>query len=283
MQSRVVGLGLISLVSFVLMGACTKELPENEKIKIHVAVTSVTYADFVSKIGGDEVAVSVLIPAGVDPHDFEPSFNKVREISDVGIYFRIGKVFSIEDVWIENIKSNNKSINVVDCSKGLTLKNNNPHMWLGIEEAKGIVENIYSSLSELKPDFKQQFYNNKIGFIGKLDSMDNAFMQLSKQLTQKKLLVYHPAWNYFLSRYGIEEISIEKEGKEPKAGDLREVIDFARKNKVRSIFVEPQFDATSAEAIASEINAEIVSINPMPRDFIENLDDLFNKFSKYLK
>lgn len=277
----------ILIVVFLLLaplsGCSKKEVPAGVNNIINTAVTTNPYSDLVKKVGGEKISVLTLIPPGTDPHDFEPSFNQVKEIAGVDIYFRVGEIFTIENNWMGNIRSNNKNIKVVDCSAGINIIDGNPHMWLGLEEVKSIIRNISDALSEISPADKEYFKENAAAFISKVDSMDRKIGSVLSEVSNKKMLVYHPAWKYFLSRYNVEEISIEREGKEPKAGDLREVIDYAKANNIKAIFVEPQFDMTSASAVADEIGAEMVKINPLPEDYLANLEDILNKLKEYLK
>lgn len=247
-----------------------------------MSVSITPFADFVKKVGGSKVDVTVLIPPGVDPHDFEPSFQHLRSIADADIYFRVGEVFHLENSWLQNIKLNNEQLQIEDCSKGIEIINNNPHYWLGLDEVKTAANNIFVELVRLQPDSKEYFKKNLDSFIYKIDSANGVLQNEFEKIKNKKLLVYHPAWNYFVKNFGIEEISIERNGKEPKAADLRNVIDYAKAEKIKAIFVEPQFESTSAKAIADEVGAVVETINPLPKDFLLNLDDLKTKLSTYL-
>ena len=80
-------------------------------------------------------------------------------------------------------------------------------------------------------------------------------------------MIYHPALSYFARDYGLHQISIEEGGKEPSPAHLKRLIDFARKEGVRVIFVQPEFDRRNAEIIARETGTQIVPINPLSYDW----------------
>ncbi|MFC2133552.1 metal ABC transporter solute-binding protein, Zn/Mn family [Bacteroidota bacterium] len=271
------------LFLLILLSACSEQDVEETGGKIKAAVSTITYADFVKQVGGENVDIIHLIPAGVDPHDFEPNFNRVKKIADADIYFRIGEIFTIENNWIQTIKAANENIEIADCSDGINIRNNNPHIWLGLEEVKTIVENICRAFVKIDTASADYYKHNKEVFISRIDSLNDQLKQDFDQLTKKEVLVYHPAWRYFLSRYGLEEISIEKDGKEPKAKDLHNLIDYAKLKGIKAIFIEPQFDIKAASTIADEIGAQIVMLNPIPEDFFVNINDIREKFMKYLK
>ncbi|OGU59637.1 MAG: hypothetical protein A2V66_17895 [Ignavibacteria bacterium RBG_13_36_8] len=275
---------LIVLLSFSLLFLiCSCKKKEVKDGIIKVAVTISPYGDFISKIGGNRVNVVVLIPAGADPHNFEPSFNQLLNVTKANVYFRVGEVLQIENEWIKRIEDIDKRLKIIDCSKGINVINNNPHMWLGLEEVKVIIENIYSAMVVIDPKYEEYFGINKERFVRQIDSMDVFLKNDFQELSKREIIVYHPAWEYFTSHYGIVEIGIEKEGKNPRAGDLKELITNAKSKKVKAVFIEPQFDITSAKTIADEIGGEVVTINPLPSDFLQNLNDLKMKFNMYLK
>ena len=84
-------------------------------------------------------------------------------------------------------------------------------------------------------------------------------------------MVYHPSWGYFARNYGVEQIPIEKEGKEPTGKGIKQVVDQARKDGIKVIFASPQFNTTSAEVIAKEINGRVVLIDPLAKDYVANI------------
>jgi zinc transport system substrate-binding protein len=96
-------------------------------------------------------------------------------------------------------------------------------------------------------------------------------------------LVFHPAWGYFARAYGIEQVPIEIEGKDPKPARLKELIEHARKKHIKMIFVQPQFATKSAELVAKEIGGQVAVANPLAEDWMANLRKIANKFEAALK
>lgn len=96
-------------------------------------------------------------------------------------------------------------------------------------------------------------------------------------------MVFHPAWGYFASAYGLQQIAVEMEGKDPKPADLKHLIEYARRRKIRVIFVQPQFSTKSAEVIANAIGGRIVPADPLAADWAQNLRRTGAKFKPVLK
>jgi zinc transport system substrate-binding protein len=96
----------------------------------------------------------------------------------------------------------------------------------------------------------------------------------------RKILVYHPAWAYLCRDYGLEQISIQKEGKEPTPQDLTQLTDEARQNNISLVFVSPQFNQRNAQVIATEIGAELVVVDPLASNYLENMEKVAEAFSR---
>ena len=90
----------------------------------------------------------------------------------------------------------------------------------------------------------------------------------------KPFFVFHPSFGYFADDYGLEQIAVETGGSEPSARQLARLIDQARSSDVRVIFVQPQFSRKSAETVAAEIGGAVIPIDPLARDYIENLEQM---------
>ncbi|MDP3065158.1 MAG: zinc ABC transporter substrate-binding protein, partial [Methanobacteriaceae archaeon] len=110
--------------------------------------------------------------------------------------------------------------------------------------------------------------------------LDQNLTQSLKEIKTRKILVYHPAWGYFCRDYGLEQISIEKEGKEPTPQDLSLVIDEARRENIKVVFVAPQFNQRNAQTVATEIGGQVVLVDPLARNYLENLKKVAEAFSR---
>ena len=124
---------------------------------------------------------------------------------------------------------------------------------------------------EIDSGNKDFYEKNKNEYLKKLDDLDLELQNAFSEMQGKKILVFHPAFGYLARDYGFEQIAIEIEGKEPSAENLAEIIDLAKKENIKTIFVQKQFSQKSAEAIASQIGGSVVPLDPLSEDYVENL------------
>lgn len=275
---------LIVLLSIILMfRGCGKQETAVYKTAPKAAVTILPYADFVSKIAGDKIKVEVLVPPGVSPETYDPRPGELSEIQNAGIYFRIGPLFTMENTLLAKLSDSKTGLEIVDCSEGISTVENNPHVWLDPVRVKIIAGNIFAALIKSFPDMKDEFGKRKDKYISSLDSLDKKLQAEFSEFRGRKILTYHPAWGYFTARYGLREISIEKEGKSPSAKDLAELIDYVKTNNIKTIFLEPQFDREIVNSLADQLNLKIVQIDPLPSDFIKNAESVAEKFIESFK
>ncbi|MFZ5376063.1 MAG: metal ABC transporter solute-binding protein, Zn/Mn family [Patescibacteria group bacterium] len=146
-----------------------------------------------------------------------------------------------------------------------------PHIWLSPRLVKQQVEAIYQTLIELKPENTDLYLMNKNSFFAELDQLDQELKNSFDQLQNKNILVYHPAFGYLADDYGLRQISIEIEGKEPSVQQVQKVITFAKEHKIQTVFVQKQFDDRSAKTIAKEIDGQVVALDPLSENYLENL------------
>jgi zinc transport system substrate-binding protein len=258
-----------------------------EKGKIGVIVTVGPQAEFVKAIGGERVKVTVMVPPGADPHTYEPLPNQMKAVSDARIYAEVGTGIEFELSWMDKIKSLNPQMKVLNSSYGIILlpsteigESSDPHVWVSPKNAKIMVENIYQGLVQIDPKNKEYYTKNKIGYMQKLDQLDR---NITLTLAKKKntiIMVYHPAWGYFCHDYGLNQISIETQGKEPTPKGIASLVDQAHKENIKVIFVTPQFSTRSAQVIANEIGGRVVVVDDLNTNYLENMQKVAEAFSQ---
>ena len=157
-----------------------------------------------------------------------------------------------------------------------------PHIWTSPSNAKIMVEEIYEGLVELDPENEAYYAQNRDAYLEELDALDTRIREKLEGKEEKNFMVYHPSWGYFAADYGLNMISVEIEGKEPSAQDLTELVDLAKEKDVKVIFVQAQFSTRSAEVLAQEIGGEVVAVDPLAKNYIENMDSVSDIFARNL-
>ncbi|WP_440951445.1 metal ABC transporter solute-binding protein, Zn/Mn family [Methanococcoides sp. FTZ1] len=300
-------LAVLILMASISISGCTDQPAEDsnqQSEKLVVAVSILPQQEFVEKIAGDTVNVVVLIPPGASPATHEPTAGQLREVADAEAYFIVGSGLPFENVWLDKIRTVNSEMLIFDCSEGIAIMETHeeneaeyedhsaeeegeahdhggvdPHIWTSPLNAKIMVENTYQGLIEIDPDNKELYLKNKEAYLQELEEAD-ARIRESFGDEGGSFMTYHPSWSYFAAEYGLDMITIEEEGKEPSPKDMQRLIDEAEEKNISVIFVQAQFSTQSAQAIASAIGGEVVTVDPLAKDYIDNLNSITEAFSR---
>ncbi len=268
-----------------------------EKLPVFVSILPQKY--FVEQIAKDKTDISVLVQPGASPHTYEPKPSQMVALSTAQIYFSIGVPF--ENSWLKKIQAANPKINIVHTDTGIQKipmavhhhheinhgeeehTGLDPHIWLSPLLVKIQAETIFHALVAADPS-NQGFYEaNYKAFVNRLNRLDNQLHATFDDQKHYKFMVFHPSWGYFAQAYGLEQIAIEVEGKNPKPAQLRDLIKDARKNDISVIFVQPEFSTKSARLIAKEIQGQVIFADPLAANWMANMTDIAEKFKKALK
>jgi zinc transport system substrate-binding protein len=285
-------LGLIVLTAFLC--GCISQDGGSGSGHVKAITTIAPLGEFVKAVGGDKVNVTILVPPGGEPHTFEPSPSQMRRVADADIYVENGAGL---ESWMNQIIQVNRRMLLVDSSNGVNLikgadgglqtpgliRGVDPHIWLSPRNAKIQVKNICDGLIQVDPPNSDYYLENRDNYLRKLEEIDAYLNSTFIKYQRKKFIVLHPAWSYFARDYGLEEIAINAEEKEPGPKYLKEIIDMARTDNITTIFVEPQFNPNMAEVIAKEINGKVVAIDPLAENYPDNMRHVGDLIGSSLK
>jgi zinc transport system substrate-binding protein len=236
--------------------------------RIGVVVSIPPLAQFVENVGGERVKVTVLLPPGKEPHTFSPTPRDLKKAKEAFLFVVNGAKL---EFWMDRVTEVNPDIIVVDTSQGVELIDDDPHIWLSPRNARLQVKNILEALIKLDPEYQDYYKHNASRYLQKLDGLDRSIEISLEGIKVKKFIIFHPAFTYFARDYNLEQITVEVGGKSPKAKDIKRAIDEARKHNIKVIIASPQFDPHSAEVIASEIEGEVVFIDPLAQNYLQNM------------
>jgi len=158
-----------------------------------------------------------------------------------------------------------------------------PHIWLAPSLVKIQAGPIRDALQTSDPAHKADYAANYAKFAANIDRLDSDLRQVFDGKQGLRFMVFHPSWGYFAKAYNLKQVPIEIEGKNPKPAQLKELIEHARENKIRIVFVQPQFSARSAKLIAREIGGQVAFADPLAEDWMDNLRMVADKFKMALK
>ena len=285
---------LLFLGSCLLLAACTGRASKNnngDEEKPVITVTLEPQRYFTEAIAGDKFKVVSMVPKGSSPETYDPVPQQLVSLGDSKAYFRIGYI-GFEQTWMERLMNNTPHIQVFDTSKGIDLILNNgnhdhnhghgthdghihavePHVWNSTANALIIAGNTYKALSQLDKANDAYYLARYDSLCQRIQHTDSLIrQQLSSPEAAKAFMIYHPALSYFARDYGLHQISIEEGGKEPSPAHLKGLMDLCKKEGVRVIFVQPEFDRRNAEIIAKQTGTRVISINPLSYDWEEEM------------
>lgn len=291
------------LLPVMLVGAgCTRHQKE-ARFQVVTSIMPLKY--FAERIGGRHVSVSVMVPPGGDPHSYEPAPKQMVKLSKALLFIKAGSGIEFELDWMPRFLSLNPGLLVCDASRGVKLiplqdgddraeehhdheeasehhhhGGLDPHYWLSASNGIVIARNTAVALETIDPEHKAEYAANAEKLISELASLDSETKKKIAAAKQKKFLVFHPAWGYYARDYGLEQIAVEAEGKTLTPRQMQHVIDTARQNRIRAVFISPQFNSAQADAIASAIGGYTLAVDPLAEDYpgnIRHTTDLFLK------
>lgn len=284
------------LIITTLLSACSGTR-NNTTTHISVSIEPIKY--ITEQITGKDFAINALVPSGASPETYEPTASQMQKTANALVYINIG-LLDFEKNLSDGIKSNSPDVKILELSKGIDLidekdsHNNNeddknsesvtrndthghthahgvdPHIWSSPKNIKQMARTIYEFIIDMYPD-STKYTSNYNHFISRLDSLDNSLANMFSGNSAKKVfIIYHPALSYLARDYGLEQVSVEDEGKEPSASHIREIIETARKNGITKLFYQKQFSKNSVEAISKELGISAVEIDPLAGNIIDN-------------
>ncbi|MDO4294134.1 MAG: metal ABC transporter substrate-binding protein [Eubacteriales bacterium] len=252
--------------------------------KLRVMASFYPMYDFAVKIGGEYAEVSNMVPAGTEPHDWEPSATDIRELeqADLFIYSGAGMEHWAEDI-LESLSS--QSLISVEASEGIELLAGHeheeeeehseeaghdhgeydPHVWLSPINAGKEMENIKNAFVQADPVHAEYFEENYEKYAAMLDELDAEFRKQLSGLPRKEIVVNHEAFGYLCHAYGLEQLGISglSPEEEPDPKKMAEITDFVKENNVKIIFSEELVSPKVAESVASETGAQVEVLNPL--------------------
>ena len=292
---------LFVLPMLLFLASCTPAPePSDEsadaKIIVYASITPEAY--IVERIGGAGVEVRTLVTPGQGPHTFSPTPKQMIGLAEAAAYFHVGG-FVFEEQLAERIGTTYPSTQVVDVSVAVTKIGLNehaheeeegdadhghgeldPHIWLSPVALKTIGENIRDALVEIDPESGEAYAQNFETFIGESDALDARLKTLLEPHKGRTFYVYHPSFGYLAQSYDLIQEAVESDGKKPTPRKLQELVEEARRDNVRVIFVQPQFDERSAQAIAEAIGGRLEKIDPMRKDVLANIEEIAIKLER---
>ncbi len=284
----------VFLLSVLWIGGCRSKKAGEEKPTAMVSIMPFKF--FVDQLTGGAVEVSVMVPPGASPATYSPAPGQIRELSDAQLYLQTGHL-GFELAWMERLEAMNPQMKVVNLSEGLSLikgedQNHgdhvhvggiDPHIWMSPKAVLQLLPALKEAVITTWPALADTVNLNYPRFVDEVRMRDQALQKVTDGLSRRQFMIFHPALTYLARDYGLEQLPIEFEGKEPSPGGLKRLIDQARDDDIRILFIQAEFDKRNAQLVSEETGARLVVINPLQYNWLDGMDQLARLLDEYLK
>ncbi|WP_430610487.1 metal ABC transporter substrate-binding protein [Enterococcus sp. DIV0876] len=288
------------LLSSLLLGACNHNQETDtasvDDPALSIMTTFYPMYEFTKEVVGDAAEVSLLIPAGTEPHDFEPSAKDMAKMMEADAF-----VYNSPELetWVSSLTDSidTKQTTIIEAAQAIDLVESeeghaheadhdhdeeadhvhelDPHVWTDPVLAIQEVETIRDQLSAAYPEQKDQFAENAAAYIKKLSALDDAYRAAFKDASQRTFVTQHAAFGYLARQYDLVEASISgiSPDQEPTPSRLAELKEYVETNQVRVIYFEENASSKVAETLASETGVELAVLNPLESLTQEQIDN----------
>ena len=282
MSKRIFILLIILLPSLLFAGG-TKESVSDKPI---VVVSILPHAFFMEQLGGSDVDVLTLVGEGQNPHSYEPSPSQMARLSKAKIWILSGTEF--ESALRPKIQSLYPKLVIIDGTEGMVFRqlegddhehdplNIDRHTWLGHDQVKVFLDHALAALIDLLPE-NRKIFEDRHGVL--VDRIDALFAELKEDLAPlsgQSVFVYHPSFGYLLDDFNLTQVAVETGGKEPTAKDLASLIELAKRERPKAIFVQKQFPVSGAQTVADAVGSAVVPLDPLAYDWLDNIRAIGN-------
>lgn len=253
-----------SFLAISIFKTATKPKIVKNNGKIKVAASFYPLSEFARQVGSNNIQVRNIVPAGTEPHEFEPTPKDVAEIYSSQIFLING---SSMDPWAEKIKEDltNKGVVVVNMSEKVDLITGDPHFWLDPNIAQKEVEIVRDTLIKIDPNHGKDYQENAYTYLDSLKQLDNKYSMGLSSCKMKDVVTSHAAIGYLAKRYNFSQTAIAglSPEEEPSPKRMGEIAQIAKEKKIKYIFFETLVSPTLAQTIANEIGAKTLVFNPL--------------------
>lgn len=263
----------LPLLALLTLMGCAKG-PRDAAPKLTVSIEPLRYV--VASIAGDRFEVETIMPQGASPETYEPTPRQMVGLADSRLVFRAGNL-GFEGTKLPTLAAN-AGTQLVDLGTGITpLRDSHhhdgatgesadPHTWMAPANLKVMARNACTALSRVDTAGAAYYRQRLALFEARMDSVDSQLAALLHPAKQRAFIIYHPALGYFARAYGLQQLAVEHDGKEPSAAYVRQLADQGRALHIKTVFISEEHSGEGARRLAETLGARVVSINPLAYD-----------------
>lgn len=274
---------LFFLLVIVFISSCGHRSANTGERIITVSIGPFKY--FINAIGGNDFDVNIMVPASANPHIYEPFPKQIFKLRESVGYVSNGYLGS-EITWLDRLYETNRTMKKLSLNKNIEpldsghhhgddrIEGTDPHYWVSPKCAMIMASSVRDFICELNPENRSKYEVNYQNLLTLIRQLDNKADSLFSRVQGRSFIIFHPNLGYLARDYGLEEISVEYEGKEPTPSRMKELIDRARSERIKTIFVQREYDTKNARQIAREVGATVQIIDPLSEDWLASTSEI---------
>ena len=261
------------LISILFLVGCGGKIEDNRKT---IFVTITPMQSLIEEITMGDFDVEVIVPKGASPETFEPTPKQVTSFSNAEFIFSTGLI-DFEQSLVKRIDGKAELVNLSkdieliagSCSCGNHHHKHgiDPHIWTSPRALRTMVTNAHDAIIAHYPD-SVKYTEATERLLERIAELDNYCATRIEAAGVEAIMIYHPAYTYFARDYGIEQIAIENDGKEPSLRQTTALIERAKEHNIKSILRQPQYSEDKVRAIATDVGAEVITTDPLSEDIL---------------
>lgn len=271
---RLLRSSLLMAALLPMLGACNHQ--DSEKPSLAVTIAPQKY--LLERIVGDKYDIVTLLSASADPETYDPAVSSLMGLQKSEIFFRVGTL-GFEQASLGKIAEASPDLKIVNCSVGIPLSEGthggpngyDPHVWTSVRNARVMAKNMYEALVQLHPKEKEYFRHRYELLDRDLASMDSTISVMLAPSKGESFVIRHPSLTYFAKDYGLRQVSLELNGKEPTPAQMRHRLDEVRDSKAALFFIEKGHASDATRNIATSLNLPVTEISLLDYDWKENM------------
>ena len=273
----------IIMILSLFLSSCGKVEEKSDKPQVYTSFYAMY--DFARTIGGDDIDLYNVVPTGTEPHDFEPTAADMAKLSkaDVFIYNGMGI-----DEWAEKVADTlPENVSILRTTEEISTDGSDPHVWLGLKNAKAQLEAVSGALSEADSANAQKYAERLAEYLEKIDALETEYKNAG--LSGKKLFVTHGAYGYLCDDFGMEQIALEgiSGDSDPSPAQMAKIVDEIKAGGAKCIFYDPLEGDKMANAVAKEAGIEALPLytfegDSEDRDYITIMQTNLEQLKKSL-
>jgi len=270
---------LLFLLTVLWTTGC-RRTPTDTRPRLTVSIEPLRF--FVEAVAGDRFGVTVLVPAGSSPETYDPTPQQMVELGRSRAYFRVGTL-GFERTRLEKIRENMPEVLLVNTSEGIALLpatgGDDPHTWTSPANARVMARNIRDALCRMDSAGTDYYTRRLQRLEQRIDSVDRLLRTRLHPLRHRTFVIHHPALGYLARDYGLRQLAVEQDGKEPSAARLRQLIAAAQTDSVQTVFVQREHAGRATRQLAAHLGVQVVEINPLAYDWVDHMVNIARALS----